>query len=67
MAKKNIFARLLFLFSIWIDKTPHILTLVLPFDAYLRPLHRKDEELGLWWVGMKPHASVEFIFVNSII
>lgn len=67
MAKKNIFACLLFLFSIWIDKTPHILALVLPFDAYLGPLHHKDEELGLWRVGMKPRASVELIFVKSII
>lgn len=65
--KKNIFARLIFVFAIWIDDNPQILALIQPFDAYLGPTRRKDEELGLWRVGMRPRSSSEFIFIKSII
>ena len=63
----NIFARILYLFVIWIDQKSYPIALIQPFDAYLGPTRRTDKDLGLYRVGMKPRGKSEFISVLSII
>lgn len=65
--KKKIFARLIYVFAIWIGDKPYPLALIQPFDAYMGPVWHKDKELGLWRVGMRLRSSSEFISIKSII
>ena len=65
--KGNIFAQLIFVFAIWIEKKPYPIALIQPYDAYLGPPEYRDEDLGLFCVGMKPRSKSEFISVLSIV
>ena len=62
---KCIFARILFIFAIKLGSSYHAIVLIQPYDSYLGPRRRKDEELGLFRVGAKPNS--EFIPLRSII
>lgn len=65
--KNGIFACILYIFSIWIDDKPYSIALIQAFDVYTGPIWHKDEELGLWHIGMKPRILSEFVFIGSII
>lgn len=62
----SVFARLIYLFVIWIDEKPYPLALVQALDAYLGPPRSKDQELGIMRVGLKHRSDAEFISVSSI-
>ena len=63
--EKLIFACLIFIFVIELHDIYCPIILVQPFDLYLGPRHRKDEELGLFRLGIKSVS--EFIPLQSIV
>ena len=60
------FAKLLYVFSIIVGDRTYGLAMVQSFDAYTGPVRRKDTELGLYRLGMKPRGSAEIISLESI-
>jgi len=64
---RQIFGRLIYVFTFVVDGETYPLVLIHPYDAPAGPRRRKDQELGLIRVRARPRASAEFISVHSII
>ena len=63
---KQIFAQLVFVFSITIGNVKYPLALVQPFDAPVESLD-KDKDLGFLRLKAQPRASTEIFSIASII
>jgi hypothetical protein len=64
---RQIFGRLVYVFTFVVDGETYPLALIHPYDAPVGPRRRKDQELGLIRVRARPRTSAEFISVHSII